>query len=67
MKRFSFLLLVLMLAQDLAEAEQVGFLHAKGARILNGQEQEIILRGMGLKEEVIKRNYNPKALALFTG
>ena len=26
-----------------------------------------ILRGMGLKEEAIKRHYNPKALALFTG
>jgi AcrR family transcriptional regulator len=25
------------------------------------------LRGMGLKEEIIKRHYNPKALALFTG
>src|SRR5262249_51609001 len=24
-----------------------------------------ILRGMGLKEEVIRRHYNPKALALF--
>jgi hypothetical protein len=26
-----------------------------------------ILRGMGLKEEVIKRHYNPKALALLVG
>ena len=25
------------------------------------------LRGMGLKEEAIRRHYNPKALALFTG
>jgi hypothetical protein len=25
-----------------------------------------VLRGMGLKEEVIKRYYNPKALALFS-
>jgi AcrR family transcriptional regulator len=25
------------------------------------------LRGMGLKEEIIKRHYNPRALALFTG
>ena len=24
------------------------------------------LRGMGLKEEAIRRHYNPKALALFT-
>ena len=26
-----------------------------------------VLRGMGLKEEAIKRYYNPKALALFSG
>jgi hypothetical protein len=26
-----------------------------------------VLRGMGLKEEAIKRYYNPKALSLFSG
>jgi type 1 glutamine amidotransferase len=57
MKTLSFLLSMHMLAPGLLQAEPPGFLHAKNARILNGQGQEIILRGMGLGGWMVQEGY----------
>src|SRR5580765_4413743 len=57
MKRLSILLSVLTLATHLLQAQAPGFLHARNARILNGQEQEIILRGMGVGGWMLQEGY----------
>jgi hypothetical protein len=40
-----------------AQGQSAGFLHAKNARIVNGQDQEIILRGMGLGGWMLQEGY----------
>src|SRR2546427_10706297 len=48
MKRLLMLCWMLGLASSLAQAQPIGFLRAKNARIVNDRGEEIILRGMGL-------------------
>src|SRR5215510_1111027 len=57
MKRLLILWPVITLAANLVQAEAPRFLHAKNARILDGQEQEIILRGMGLGGWMLQEGY----------
>jgi type 1 glutamine amidotransferase len=58
MKRLSsFLPALILAALNLVQAEPGGFLHGRNARIVNGQEQEIILRGMGLGGWMLQEGY----------
>ena len=54
-----------MLATNLLPAEPVVDYGVPRDKLVE-QAVWFALRGMGLKEEVIRRYYNPKALALFT-
>jgi endoglucanase len=49
--------LVLTFAGGAAQAQPVGFLRAKDARIVDGQGREIILRGMGLGGWMLQEGY----------
>ena len=57
MKRLAILCWVLLLAVCPARAQPAGFLRAKNARIVHGQGEEIILRGMGLGGWMLQEGY----------
>src|SRR5438477_12993980 len=56
MKRSS-LLCSMLAAVSLLQAQSAGFLRARNARIVDGQGQEIILRGMGLGGWMLQEGY----------
>src|SRR3954471_23102455 len=55
--RFIFLLLTFSLSSPLSQAQSTGFLHTTNSRILDGQNHEIILRGMGLGGWMLQEGY----------
>src|SRR5882724_1447743 len=57
MKRLAILCWVLLLAVCPARAQPAGFLQAKNARIVHGQGEEVILRGMGLGGWMLQEGY----------
>src|SRR5439155_22032015 len=48
---------VLLLAASHAHAQSAGYLHARDSRIVNEQQQEVILRGMGLGGWMLQEGY----------
>jgi aryl-phospho-beta-D-glucosidase BglC (GH1 family)/type 1 glutamine amidotransferase len=57
MKTASLLLCALLLITNLAAAQADGYLRARNARIVNGEGEEIILRGMGLGGWMLQEGY----------
>src|SRR5690349_1905020 len=56
LKTKSYLILLLLIVCHV-EAQPSGFLHANNSRIVDGQNQEIILRGMGLGGWMLQEGY----------
>jgi hypothetical protein len=57
MKRLSVVRWALVLAASLAQGQSTGFLRAQNARVVNDQEEEVILRGMGLGGWMVQEAY----------
>ena len=57
MNRLMILCWALALALGRVQAQPAGYLHTRNARIVNGQDQEIILRGMGLGGWMLQEGY----------